>query len=416
MRPEVSGETTRGAAAQGMLSTREFIPLIALLMSLVALSIDAMLPALPVIGSDLGAAERNDAQLVVTALFLGLGFGQLLYGPLSDCIGRKPAICAGLAMFMAGCVVSIIAPTFETMLAGRVLQGIGVAAPRVVTMALVRDQFEGRRMARIMSFAMAVFIIVPAIAPALGQGILLIADWRAIFVTFFAIAAVSCAWLVIRQPETLPRSRRISFSPRAVGRSALQVLKIRTAMGYTIAAGFSFSPFVAYLSSAQQIFQDAYGVGTLFPLYFGGLALAFGVAALVNGHLVMRYGMRRLSGTAAICIVFISFISWAGAFLFDGVLPLWMFVLSLTLIFAAVALLFGNLNSLAMQPLGHIAGVGAALVASLATLVSVPLGGLIAHSFDGTLYALLAAFAVFGVGTFAAIQWAAGGGEASTHA
>ncbi len=414
-RPEVSGAPAGGAAARAMLSTREFIPLIALLMSLVALSIDAMLPALPEIGSDLGAAQRNDAQLVVTALFLGLGVGQLLFGPLSDCIGRKPAICAGLAMFMAGCVVSIFAPTFETMLAGRVLQGIGVASPRVVTMALVRDQYEGRRMARIMSFAMAVFIIVPAIAPALGQGILWIADWRGIFATFFAIAAIACAWLVVRQPETLPPERRAPFSPVAIGRSALEVLKIRSAMGYTLAAGCAFSPFIAYLSTAQQIFQDAYGVGALFPLYFGGLALAFGVAALVNGHLVMRYGMRRLSDISALFVALVSLVFWAAAFAYDGLLPLWMFLLSLTLIFAAVALLFGNLNALAMQPLGHVAGVGAALIAAISTLVSVPVGALIAYRFDGTLYALMGSFAAFGVGTSVAMWWAAGGRRAGAR-
>lgn len=416
MRPEVTGGESPGAAARGMLSSREFIPLIALLMSLVALSIDAMLPALPAIGSDLGAAQRNDAQLVVTSLFLGLGFGQLLFGPLSDFIGRKPAICAGLAMFMAGCIVSVFAPTFESMLAGRVLQGVGVAAPRVVTMALVRDQYEGRRMARIMSFAMAVFILVPAIAPALGQGIMWIADWRAIFVTFFAIAVIAFAWLAIRQPETLPAARRIPFSPRALGRSAVKVLSNRAAMGYTIAAGFSFSPFIAYLSTAQQIFQDGYGVGALFPLYFGGLALAFGAASLVNGHLVMRFGMRRLSSVAALGVALISFVSWAGAFAFDGVPPLWMFIASLLLIFAAVALLFGNLNSLAMQPLGDVAGVGAALIACLATLVSVPLGGFIGLRFDGTLYALLASFSLFGVGTFLAVRWASRGGDASAPA
>ena len=416
MRPEVTGGESPGAAARGMLSSREFIPLIALLMSLVALSIDAMLPALPAIGSDLGATQRNDAQLVVTSLFLGLGFGQLLFGPLSDFIGRKPAICAGLAMFMAGCIVSVFAPTFESMLAGRVLQGVGVAAPRVVTMALVRDQYEGRRMARIMSFAMAVFILVPAIAPALGQGIMWIADWRAIFVTFFAIAVIAFAWLAIRQPETLPAARRIPFSPRALGRSALKVLSNRAAMGYTIAAGFSFSPFIAYLSTAQQIFQDGYGVGALFPLYFGGLALAFGAASLVNGHLVMRFGMRRLSSVAALSVALISFVSWAGAFAFDGVPPLWMFIASLLLIFAAVALLFGNLNSLAMQPLGDVAGVGAALIACLSTLVSVPLGGFIGLRFDGTLYALLASFSLFGVGTFLAVRWASRGGDASAPA
>ena len=408
-RPAATGDAAGRAVGRAMLGTGEFVPLIALLMALVALSIDAMLPALPAIGNDLGAAQRNDVQLVVTALFLGLGFGQLLFGPLSDFIGRKPAIGAGLALFMAGCVVSILAPTFESMLAGRVLQGIGVAAPRIVTVALVRDQYEGRQMARIMSFAMAVFILVPTVAPALGQGILLVADWRAIFITILATAAIAGLWLALRQPETLPAARRVRFSLRALARSAVEVLRNRQAVGYTVAVGFAFSPFVAYLSTAQQIFQDAYGVGPLFPVYFGALALAFGVTALVNGHLVMRYGMRRLSSVAAIVATVVSLAAWAGSFAYDGLLPLWMFVVSLMFVFGSVGLLFGNLNALAMQPLGHIAGVGAALVALISTLISVPLGGLIGYAFDGTLYALLGSFALFGAGTFGAIQWAGRG-------
>ena len=392
-----------------MLGAGEFVPLIALLMALVALSIDAMLPALPAIGSDLGAAQRNDVQLVVTALFLGLGFGQLVFGPLSDFIGRKPAIAAGLALFMAGCIVSILAPTFEAMLAGRVLQGIGVAAPRIVTVALVRDQYEGRRMARIMSFAMAVFILVPTVAPAIGQGILLVADWRAIFITILATGAIAGLWLALRQPETLPAAERMRFSFRALAGAAVEVLRNRQAVGYTAAVGFVFAPFVAYLSAAQQIFQDAYGVGPLFPAYFGGLALAFGVAALANGHLVMRYGMRRLSSVAAVVATVVSLAAWAASFAYDGLLPLWMFVVSLMFVFGAVGLLFGNLNALAMQPLGHIAGVGAALVALISTLISVPLGGLIGYAFDGTLYVLLGSFALFGAATFGAIRWAGRG-------
>ena len=390
-----------------MLGTGEFVPLIALLMALVALSIDAMLPALPDIGNDLGAAQRNDAQLVVTALFLGLGFGQILFGPLSDYIGRKLAICAGLALFLAGCIVSILAPSFEAMLAGRVLQGVGVAAPRIVSVALVRDQYEGRRMARIMSFAMAVFILVPTLAPALGQGLLWVADWRAIFIMLFATAAIAGIWLLLRQPETLPAERRMPFSLRALAQSALEVLRSRQAVGYTLAIGFIFSPFIAYLSTAQQIFQDAYGVGALFPAYFAALALSFGVTSLVNSHLVMRYGMRRLSNLAAIGVTLVSLASWGGVFAFDGLPPLWMFIVSLMLVFGGVGLIFGNLNALAMQPLGHIAGVGAALVALISTLVSVPLGGVIGYTFDGTLYALLGSFALFGAATFAAMRWAA---------
>ena len=391
-----------------VLRPAEFVPLVALLMSLVALATDAMLPALPAIGRDLGAPRPNDAQFVVTALFLGLGFGQILYGPLSDRTGRKPAIYAGLAVFMAGCLVSIFASTFEVMLAGRVLQGIGVAGPRIVIMALIRDLYEGPRMARLMSFAMAVFILVPAVAPALGQGILWLSGWRAIFITFFAIAAAAFAWLALRQPETLPPARRRPFSLRAVGGAVREILGIRAAVGYTLATGFAFSPFVAYLSSAQQIFQEAYRTGALFPLYFGVLALAIGGAALVNGRLVMKHGMRRLSNAAAGCITLVSLLAWAGVFAFDGLPPLWLFMTWLMAVFVCVGLVFGNLNALAMEPLGHIAGVGAAVVASLSTLISVPLGALIGQSFDGTMYVQVGAFAVFGAGMLAAMRWAEG--------
>ena len=391
----------------------EFIPLVALLMSLVALATDAMLPALPAIGRDLGAPRPNDVQYVVTALFLGLGLGQILYGPLSDRTGRKPAIYAGLIVFMVGCLVSIFASTFEAMLAGRVLQGIGVAGPRIVVMALIRDLYEGPRMARLMSFALAVFILVPAVAPALGQGILLVSGWRAIFATFFATAAVAFAWLALRQPETLPADRRRPFSPRAIGRAVREVLGIRAALGYTLATGFAFSPFIAYLSSAQQIFQESYGVGALFPLYFGVLALAIGAASLVNGRLVMKYGMRRLSNAAAGCITLVSLVAWAGTFAFDGLPPLWLFLTWLLAVFLCVGLVFGNLNALAMEPLGHIAGVGAAVVASLSTFISVPLGGLIGQGFDGTLYAQTGAFAVFGAAMLAAMRWAEGGRPAA---
>ncbi len=394
------------------LRTGEFVPLVALLMSLVALATDAMLPALPAIGHDLGAPRRNDVQFVITALFLGLGLGQIVFGPLSDRIGRKPAIHAGLVLFMAGCLMSIFAPTFEVMIAGRVLQGIGVAGPRIVTMALVRDQYEGRQMARLMSFAMAVFILVPTVAPALGQGILWLGGWRAIFTTFFAMAVIAFAWFALRQPETLPAARRRPVSPRAIGGAVLEVLRIRATLGYTLATGCAFAPFVAYLSSAQQVFQEAYRTGALFPIYFGVLALAIGGASLANGRLVMKHGMRRLSRAATVSITLVSVVAWTLAFAFEGLPPLWLFMAYLLVVFLCIGLLFGNLNALAMEPLGHIAGVGAAVVASLSTFISVPLGVLVGQSFDGTMYAQIAAFAVCGAGAFVAMNWAEGDGGA----
>ena len=388
------------------LRTGEFVPLIALLISLVALAIDAMLPALPAIGEDLGVVHRNDVQFVITAVFLGMSVGQIVFGPLSDRIGRKPAIHAGLVLFMAGCLMSIFARSFEVMIAGRVLQGIGVSAPRVVVMALVRDQYAGRQMARLMSFTMGVFIIVPTIAPALGQWIQFLSGWRAIFAVFFAVAAIGFLWFAIRQPETLPSERRRPLSPRAIGKTAVEVVKIRIALGYTLASGCVFAPFLAYLSISQQVFQDVYGTGALFPFYFGVLALAVGVATFVNGRLVMQYGMRKLSRGAMSLATIASVVGLGLTFAFDGVLPFWLFMGYLLFVFVCVGLLFGNLGALAMQPLGHIAGVGAAVVASLSTLVSVPLGALVAYIFDGTLYALIAAYVVFGVGALAAMKWA----------
>ena len=262
-------------------------------------------------------------------------------------------------------------------------------------------------MARILSFVMAVFITVPMLAPALGQGILLIADWRSIFVALFVVAGIAGLWLLVRQPETLPRQHRLPFSVTVVTRSAVMVVRTRQTFAYTLALGCAFAPFVAYLSTAQQIFQVTYGVGLLFPLYFAGLALSFGVTVLINGHLVMRYGMLRLSVIAAIVVAVSSAVTWGLIFPFDGVPPLWLFLASLLLVFGGVGLLFGNLNARAMQPLGTIAGVGAAIVTLISTFVAVPLGGLIGYLYDGTLFVLMGSFALSGAAALAAIAWGA---------
>ena len=402
-----------GTGAGPALRTGEFVALVALLMSLVALSIDAMLPALQEIGHDLGAARPNDTQFVITAVFVGIGFGQILFGPLSDRIGRRQAIVAGLVVFMAGCLVSTLAPTFEVMIAGRVVQGIGVAAPRIVTIAMVRDQYEGRQMARLMSFAMSVFILVPIIAPALGQAIMWVGDWRAIFATILAVGLVALAWFGARQPETLPAARRRPFSPRIIGRAVLEVLRTRAALGYTLATTCVFAPFLAYLSSSRQIFQDAYQTGALFPLWFGVLSLSFGCASLLNGRLVMKHGMRRLARAAAASVTLVSVAAGGLAFAYAGLPPFWLLMAYLLVTFFCLGLLFGNLNALAMRPLGHIAGVGAAVVASLTTFLGVPLGAMVGQRFDGTMYSLIGAFAVFGVGMLGGMWWGGGGeGEA----
>ncbi len=375
----------------------EFVILMALLTSLVALSIDAMLPALPRIGDDLGVANPNENQLVITTLFLGMAAGQMLYGPLSDSIGRKPAIYLGLGLFMVGCVISMVATSFTTMLAARVLQGVGVAGPRIVTIALIRDRFEGRGMARVMSFVMAVFIMVPAVAPAIGQGVLMVASWRYIFGTFLVLAIVCFAWLALRQPETHTKDKRKPFSVAALVEAIRITCTNRISLGYTIAAGPIFGAFIGYLNSSQQILQVQYGLGTMFPLYFALLALAIGGASFVNARLVVRFGMRLLSWRALIvlCLVSVGYFGWSYAA--GGHPPLWSFMVFCCIVFFCIGLLFANFNALAMEPMGEIAGVAAAVIGSLTTFISLILGALVGQAYDGTVLPLVSGFAGLGV-------------------
>ena len=368
----------------------------ALLTSLVALSIDAMLPALATIGADLGVQRENGTQLVVSALFVGFAVGQLVYGPVSDSFGRKPPIYAGLGLFMLGSILSMIAWSFPVMLIGRVLQGFGAAAPRIVTIALIRDQYEGRAMARIMSFVMAVFILVPMIAPALGQAVLFVANWRMIFGLLLILALIVSAWFGIRQPETLPSPKRIPFSLRRVGSAVGEVLRDRCALGYTIASGLLFGSFLGYLNSAQQIFQLQFSVGTRFPLYFAALALSIGCASYLNAQLVMRYGMRLLSWRALLAASLVSFGYFVFAWTAAGNPPLWTLMTWGSITFFCLGLVFGNFNAMAIESLGHIAGVAAAVIGSIATVISLLLGLLIGQAYNGTVLPLVGGFALLG--------------------
>jgi DHA1 family bicyclomycin/chloramphenicol resistance-like MFS transporter len=387
----------------------EFVILIALIISLVALSIDAMLPALPEIAADLGVQQINDSQYVISIFFAGMAFGQLFFGPLSDSIGRRPAIIAGFAVFALGCVLSIFATSFEQMLLGRFLQGFGASGPRIVSIALVRDQFKGRDMARVMSFVMTVFILVPVFAPAVGQLILKLASWHWIFAMFLMLVLVVVSWFWKRQPETLARDYRIVFSFARLLRDIQAILRIRAAMGYTLTMGFIFGAFLGYLSSSQQIFQVQYGLLDLFPLYFGILACAIGCASLVNARLVIRFGMRRLSSIALQAICFLSFPFFLCVLIYDGHPDLYFLMFYLLCIFFFFGILFGNLNAMAMEPLGQIAGLGSAVVGSVSTLISVVFGVVIANAYDGTVYPLVIGFAILGLAGLLIIRWTEAG-------
>ena len=386
-------------------SFAEFVIIISLMMSLTALSIDAMLPALPQIGGELQVQSANGPQLVVSALFLGLALGQLFFGPLSDSTGRKPAIYSGLSLFVVGSLISVFAVNFPMMLAGRLVQGAGVSAPRAVGLALVRDRYEGRAMAQVMSFVMTVFILVPMIAPTLGQALLFVAGWRSIFGVFILLALITLLWFALRMPETLALEDRASFSLRRILSATREILHIRPAIGYTVTAGLISGAHLGYLSSAQQIFQEQYQLGELFPIVFAIIAFAIGFASFLNARLVMRFGMRLLVRRSLIVIIGLSIAALGIALFTRGQPPLWLLMIYLMLTFFCVGILFGNQNALAMEPLGRIAGIGAAVVGALSTFLSVPAGTMIGQSYNGTIIPLVAGIAILASVSLLVVRW-----------
>ena len=364
----------------------------ALLMSLAALSIDSVLPALVQIGDSLGAHSRNSSQLILSVFFLGLAAGQMLYGPLSDSFGRKKAIYLGISIFIVGSITSLLATNFTMMLAGRVLQGFGISACRVITLAMIRDKLEGREMARVMSLITMFFIMVPAIAPSLGQLMLIYGNWRGIFVLVLVAGITGLIWLFLRQPETLAKEKRLAFSFATITAGILETLKNRSSHSYMVASGIIFGAFIGYLSSAQQILQIQYKLGDAFSLYFGGLAIALGVSSFFTSKLVMRFGIEKLSFFSLIVLSISSLLFYVYAHGVEGHPALALFMGYLAVAFFSFGVLFSGFSTLAVQPLGHIAGVATSIISSIQTLLSVAVGGLIGQCYNGTVLPLVLGF------------------------
>jgi len=373
-------------------SGAEFVALVALTTSLVAMSIDSMLPALGDIAAELAPPDPNDRQLVLTTFFGGLSLGQLVFGPVSDSFGRKRALYAGISLFFLGGSCCALAPSFGWLLFGRALAGFGAAGPRIVAVAVVRDQFAGRAMARVMSFVSTVFILVPIVAPAFGQAVLLIGSWRLLFWLLVLAALVDLVWFALRQPETLPPERRTPLSVRRVSSAAAQVFAHPITLGYTLATGCVFGAFISYLSTSQQLFQEQYGIGKMFPVYFGVLAASLGVASLTNARLVMRLGMQRLARAAAGFGSLVSALALLAAWSYAGHPPLWMFMGGLLVCFFCNGILFGNYNARALEPMGHIAGVAAAITGSLSSLLAIGFGTPLGRAYDGTVLPVCASY------------------------
>lgn len=373
----------------------EFIAMLAMLFAVVAFSIDGMLPALPRIAAELTPDDVNAAQLVVTSFVLGMGIGTLFAGPVSDTVGRRPAIIGFVGVYILGAVLSTQAGSLDMLLASRLVQGLGSAGPRIVSLAMVRDLHSGRHMARIVSFAMMIFTLVPAVAPSLGTVITAGFGWRGIFGAVIVFATLAATWVTLRQPETLPPERRRPLRLAPLGHAFLEVMTHRLVVTSISVQTLIYAGLFATLSSAQQIFDVSFHRAESFPLWFAMIALLAGGASFLNASLVVHLGMRRLISVAlGAQLVFSA--GMTGATML-GLWPDWLafpaYLVWMTSVFFMTSLTLGNLNALALEPLGHIAGMAASVNGCIATVVSVTIAAPIGLMFNGTPVPLMASVA-----------------------
>ncbi len=351
-----------------------------------------MLPALPAIGDSFAVVSSNSTQLVISIFILGTVFGELVFGPVSDAYGRRFAVISGVLLYLLGTLLTLLAPSFIWLLIGRAIQGAGVAGSRLGSRALIRDTFVGDHMARVMSFIMMVFILIPMLAPFIGQWLLQQWHWRAIFVSFMVLGLVVLTWFGLRQPETLAKEKRIPISLANMWRSSKAILRHRKVMCYTLVSGLVFGSMILYLSTAQAMFSDFYQKSDQFPMYFAILAFGIGLAAVVNGKLVLRFGMHNLSKWALQGILVFAFVLLATSHNSNGIPGFYSFMLSLALILFGVGFIFGNINAMAMQWLGGLAGIGASIVGALSSAIAVLFGVVSGHFYDGTALTLAYAY------------------------
>jgi MFS transporter, DHA1 family, multidrug resistance protein len=361
----------------------EFVIVIASIMALNPLAMDMMLPALPNIASTFHVVIANRPQMVLSTFLIGFGVGQFVMGPLSDRFGRRPVLLGGMAVYCIASALAIAAPSFETLLLARALQGLGTSATRVIATSIVRDCYAGRRMASVVSLAMMVFIAVPVIAPSFGQAVMLLTQWHGIFVVLMVYGVLALIWSALRMPETLPISERKSLAVRDVLGAFRQTVTNRQTLGYALAAGGVQGSLFAFVFTSQQVFTGIYHLGHYFPVAFAAVAIGVAVAGFLNARFVGRIGMRVISHGALV-----GFVAVAGVLLVavkTQMLPLPLFLVLAALMMFAFGLMFANFTALAMEPQGHIAGTASSLYGSITTLLGIGIGTVIGQDYDGTL-------------------------------
>ena len=383
--------------ALGGMGRAEFIALMAFLMALNALAIDIMLPGLQEIGAALNVENENHRQYVVSAYLIGFGIAQLFYGPIADRFGRRIPMIVGLAIYVVSSLAVVFVPSFESLLLLRFIQGIGSAATRVITVSIVRDVFGGRQMAEVMSLIMMVFMVIPVVAPGTGQVIMLFGDWHWIFVFMAVIAVIVGVWMYVRLPETLAPEDVRPFTVKVIFDGFRIVLTNRVALCYTIASTFIFGALFGFINSAQQVYVGIYGLGVWFPVAFAAVALFMALSSFVNAKLVGRFGMRKLSHGSLLGFIAINLIWLVVQILSPQPMPFFLFIGFFALAMFQFGWIGSNFNSLAMEPLGHVAGTASSVLGFMGTIGGSIIGAVIGQAFNGTALPMVAGFFVVGI-------------------
>lgn len=384
----------------------EFTVGLAMCMALTALGIDMALPGFDAMRQDLGLpADSTAIAGVVTVYFIGLAIAQVACGPLADRFGRKPVLYAGLVVYVGAALAATLAPDLVTLLVARFVWGMGAAGPRVVTLSIVRDHHRGEEMARAMSFIMAVFILVPIIAPSLGALVLALATWRWIFAACAVLAAGVLLWS-LRLPESLDPQDRLELSFGRVLHAAHLVVTNRSTIGYTLALSVLTGAFFSYLASSQIIYDRVFGAGEQFPLLFGAMAAVMGAGMLSNAFIVRHIGVRRLAHGAIIvyaiaAVAFLVVVAGAG-----GRPALATFLAGVAIMLSCHAILIPNFNAIAMDPMGEVAGTASAVIGTISTAAGAVIGAVIDSAFDGTTLPFAIGLATFGLLALALVTWA----------
>ena len=379
----------------------EFVSLVAAMMALTALGIDSMLPALPAIGASLNVDEPNHRQYVVTAFLIGFAFAQLIYGPLSDRFGRRPVLAVALVSYVVTSAVAALSGSFMLLLIARAAMGASAAGARVVSVALVRDCFAGRAMARVMSLAFIVFMAAPIVAPSLGQLILFAGSWRLIFWGVAGLACCVVLWFWLRMPETLGREGRLSLNPRRVFGDYALMLRDRQAVGYTIGIMLLSGGMFGFIGSVQQVMETVFRAPQLLAVVFPCVASTMALASFLNSRIVMKVGMRRISHTALAGMTFFAALHLAVAL--GGFESIWSFTILQALMMGCVGLSTSNFSAMAMEKMGEIAGTASSLQGFVTTLGSALIGATIGQAFDGTTVPLYTGFLLMGLVAFVVV-------------